>query len=76
MGLGSHEWYHVAVVIGVDLAGCITLLRRKPNANRCVSDAAAAQFETVDPVSEGELCELWRIHSLDWYGPRVVESPK
>jgi len=64
--VGNFEWYHIAVVIGVDSAGRIARLRQKPDANRCVSDTTAAQFETVDPVSDGELYELWRNPSLNW----------
>ena len=64
--VGSFQWYHVAIVIGVDSTGRITRLRQKPDANRCVSDTAAAQFETVDPVQDGELYELWRNPSLNW----------
>jgi hypothetical protein len=64
--VGSFQWYHVAIVIGVDSTGRITRLRQKPDANRCVSDTTAAQFETVDPVQDGELYELWRNPSLNW----------
>lgn len=64
--VGSYQWYHVAIVIGVDSAGRITRLRQKPDANRCVSDTTASQFATVDPVQDGELYELWRNPALNW----------
>ncbi len=64
--VGAHEWYHAAIVIGVDSAGSITRLRQKPDENRCVFDTTANQFATVDPVQDGEQYELWRNPSFQW----------
>jgi CHAP domain len=67
---GSLGWSHVGIVIGVDLNNRITRIRQKigPNANDCVEDTTAAQFQAIEPLQGSEQYELWRDNSVGFLG--------
>jgi hypothetical protein len=67
-------WDHVGIVIGVDRNNRITRIRQKlgPNAEDCVIDTTAAQFQAIDSLNPGEQYELWRNDSIDFLGNKLA----